>query len=468
MMGLRGLGRGPARTLRVAGVAFVFCSFLIAGACTSEGGVPNPDGKPAGESCEDDSECQSLTCKDGKCTPVTGGNPKDGIRNGDETDVDCGGLSAPPCADGKKCKVADDCQSGVCSGGVCKAPSPDDGIKNGDETDVDCGGSSAPKCAAGKSCEKHEDCASGGCNYAKKCADFPSCTLHHGGDTCGPGETGDPDAQHESCCAVVDDPHTGLRVGKYYVTAGRMRAFVERFGGNLQAWAETAPNWNSSWTRFLPSSMDEALYLLGPYNKRGCSVPNQGGRTYWQPPVDGSQDERSDFSQDVLDEKTLNCVTWYMAQAICHFDGGRLIASNEAFSLLSNGGTTAFPWGNSPRFQNKQQNDLYVHYYSYHTPNPPGDMRVSGGSPLDKAFFVPPPGRRPGSNNQIGVADALGNVLDWVNDGYNVFAWTGSWEEHGVPGIGVGSRQYTDNWPPSGRNDWRDGYYAIGARCVFE
>jgi hypothetical protein len=468
MLGLRRLDWRPARTSRAAGVASVFCLFLIAGACSSESdAIPNPKGKPAGEECTDGSECQSLTCKAGKCTPVTGGNPTDGVRNGDETDVDCGGLSAPPCADGKMCKRGDDCVNGVCGGGVCKAPSPDDGIKNGDETDVDCGGSKAPKCAAGKGCQKHEDCASGGCNYANKCADFPSCTGHHGGDTCGVGETGDGDAQHESCCAVVEDQNTGLRVGKYQVTAGRMRAFVERFDGNLQAWAETNPNgWDSSWTNRLPASMDDALFLLGPNNKRGCNVPNQGGRTYWQEAPNGDPDETSDFSKDVLDEKALNCVTWYLAQALCHFDGGRLISSDEAFSVLRNGGSSTFPWGDSPNFTKKQQMAQVVHFYSYHTPNPPDDMRTAGSSPLDKAFFVAPPGRRPLGNNQIGIADPVGNVMPWVNDGPNEFAWTGSWEEHGI--WGFGESQKKSKWPPTAGQGEANGYYAIGARCVFE
>lgn len=56
-----------------------------------------------------------------------GGGPtcSDGIQNGDETGVDCGG-SCPPCA-----------------------PTCSDGIQNGDETGVDCGGSSCPPCSGG-------------------------------------------------------------------------------------------------------------------------------------------------------------------------------------------------------------------------------------------------------------------------------------------------------------------------------
>ncbi|MDD5086693.1 MAG: plastocyanin/azurin family copper-binding protein [Candidatus Nanoarchaeia archaeon] len=41
-------------------------------------------------------------------------------------------------------------------------PSCDDGIKNGDETDVDCGGS-CDTCELGKSCEEDSDCGLGIC-----------------------------------------------------------------------------------------------------------------------------------------------------------------------------------------------------------------------------------------------------------------------------------------------------------------
>jgi hypothetical protein len=42
----------------------------------------------------------------------------DGLKNGDELDVDCGG-SCPPCADGKFCKLDTDCQSASCGAGHC-------------------------------------------------------------------------------------------------------------------------------------------------------------------------------------------------------------------------------------------------------------------------------------------------------------------------------------------------------------
>jgi cysteine-rich repeat protein len=45
----------------------------------------------------------------------------DGIQNGTETGVDCGGGICAPCAPGQGCNVASDCASGNCSGGVCVA-----------------------------------------------------------------------------------------------------------------------------------------------------------------------------------------------------------------------------------------------------------------------------------------------------------------------------------------------------------
>ena len=72
----------------------------------------------------------------------------DGIQNGDETGVDCGGSDCPDCPtceDG----IQNGDETGVdCGGPDCPdcpvVPTCDDGIQNGDETGVDCGG---PDCA---------------------------------------------------------------------------------------------------------------------------------------------------------------------------------------------------------------------------------------------------------------------------------------------------------------------------------
>lgn len=89
----------------------------------------------------------------------------DGVRNGDETDTDCGGPTcAARCEDFARCTLRGDCQSDVCIGGTCIAPSCNDGVRNGDETGNDCGGPTCQGCSLGQACLAEADCAEGTCN----------------------------------------------------------------------------------------------------------------------------------------------------------------------------------------------------------------------------------------------------------------------------------------------------------------
>ncbi len=115
--------------------------------------------------CEGDSECPN----DGHCVKAADSDNKvcvscaDGIKNQDETDVDCGG-SCGACDAKKACGIANDCKSEVCENKVCV--SCDDGVKNQDETDVDCGGSCS-RCAGDKACHEGKDCQNGVCEGGK-------------------------------------------------------------------------------------------------------------------------------------------------------------------------------------------------------------------------------------------------------------------------------------------------------------
>ena len=127
----------------------------------------------------------------------------DGLRNGGETDADCGG-SCGPCADGRACSATADCTSGVCQGGTCHAAACGDKVKNGSETGIDCGGACGP-CADGGSCSAAKDCASGVCE-GKVCA-AASCmdTVKNGSETatdCG-GACG-PCGDGQACAATTD------------------------------------------------------------------------------------------------------------------------------------------------------------------------------------------------------------------------------------------------------------------------
>src|SRR5271165_957374 len=92
---------------------------------------------PAQRVCLSGTDCQSRVCALGICAAPT---CIDGVQNGTESDIDCGGGVCAGCGNGKKCNLGTDCQSGVCTAGTCSpaAPTCSDGMKNGSETDVDC------------------------------------------------------------------------------------------------------------------------------------------------------------------------------------------------------------------------------------------------------------------------------------------------------------------------------------------
>lgn len=122
-----------------------------------------PSGAPpcgAGEGCVTANDCDSLVCTASKCAGATA---TDGVKNGAESDVDCGGAAAPACGEGLQCFVGADCTTGVCAGGTCQGAQANDGVKNGSETDVDCGGGAAPACGAGMGCKQATDCDSVNC-----------------------------------------------------------------------------------------------------------------------------------------------------------------------------------------------------------------------------------------------------------------------------------------------------------------
>ncbi|MCW5889977.1 MAG: hypothetical protein KIT14_05435 [bacterium] len=132
----------------------------LVGGCS--GGICQPP-------CSTGAECPSGVCSGGFCRVP---NCADGVANGAETDVDCGG-SAPNCvrcANGLGCHAPSDCVSGICTAGTCQPPTCTDGAKNGTETDVDCGGPSCPACGLGGTCQAGTDCASGRCAPNGRCS----------------------------------------------------------------------------------------------------------------------------------------------------------------------------------------------------------------------------------------------------------------------------------------------------------
>lgn len=88
----------------------------------------------------------------------------DQIRNGEETDIDCGG-SCGRCEVSSSCKSNADCEDSDCKGGTCTAFPCFNNVRDGNETDVDCGGD-CRTCSGGRACGAGADCASGTCQAA--------------------------------------------------------------------------------------------------------------------------------------------------------------------------------------------------------------------------------------------------------------------------------------------------------------
>jgi hypothetical protein len=262
-------------------------------------------------------------------------------------------------------------------GGAGGAGNAHDGVQNGTETDVDCGGDSLAKCAPSKKCKVDADCTVA-CSDAKRCVEAPSCRPHFGGDTCGAGEVGSGAEQHESCCRSLEVPgyadpaQPGKKVylDKYEVTAGRVRAFIEAITAeygkpDVKAWVTAHPPaiWNPAWTQFLPSDTDadtialpntpgqqgnvgtnysfgSALYVYVHGHNCYQGAGSYGFPTYWYP-ADVMTNQNGGLpraaTKEELDIKSMTCIPNAMLAAFCAWDGGQLATQAVLDTVTQNG-----------------------------------------------------------------------------------------------------------------------------------
>lgn len=103
----------------------------------------------------------------------------DQIRNGNESDIDCGGACGQ-CAIGDTCRATADCEDSTCERGTCTALPCVNGVRDGQETDVDCGGGACRQCAGGRGCLAATDCFSGTCRQDGTCDELSSVSFAAG------------------------------------------------------------------------------------------------------------------------------------------------------------------------------------------------------------------------------------------------------------------------------------------------
>lgn len=97
--------------------------------------------------CSPDALCEAGSCANDSCDGGGCESCQDGAQNQTETDIDCGGGACAPCPDDARCNVPSDCAGELCEGNVCSSPTCSDGILNQNETSPDCGGVCGATCS---------------------------------------------------------------------------------------------------------------------------------------------------------------------------------------------------------------------------------------------------------------------------------------------------------------------------------
>jgi formylglycine-generating enzyme required for sulfatase activity len=261
-------------------------------------------------------------------------------------------------------------------------------------------------------------------------------------------------------------------LGVYEVTAARFATFVDATAGNLRGAAAGLAGFAAAHAQYLPTTRGEVDDALGPACKFRGDPRNFGARTWWSQDVedavagimtdqnDRAADIRADATKERLAAKPSNCVSYYMAEAFCAWDGGRLPTSEEwIYAALGGEELREYPWG-SGRTHERLVTDL---------------NRSQNGGPADAQFTFPedfpyfdngmnayhiaPPGRKPAGASRWGQQDMAGNVLEWMADILGPDAGIvrgGSWEGH----ADANAVAYT-NYPLDRT------YGSVGFRCAY-
>jgi cysteine-rich repeat protein len=185
-----------------------------------------------GYQCGSGGDCLNGVCGNGFCLEAS---CTDNVKNGSETDVDCGG-TCDVCAILEACSAPADCVSGICSNGTCAAPTCSDMVKNGAESDVDCGGGACPFCPDSLGCVSSTDCGSGVCTNNVCAPTVCGDSIKGAAEQCDDGNALSGDCCSSTCsleanCEVEvnDNPGKGL-VSATFPQTGLIKARIMPIG----------------------------------------------------------------------------------------------------------------------------------------------------------------------------------------------------------------------------------------------
>ncbi|MDF2697540.1 MAG: hypothetical protein K0S65_5923 [Labilithrix sp.] len=319
----------------------------------------NKAGADCGADCGNDCKSSSGGSSGASSSGASSGGIE-GVIDGTETDVDCGGGNAPKCGEGKSCLVDSDCE-------------------------VAC--SYAKKCVGAPSCKTHlggDTCGLG--EVGESGAEHESCCR----SLVVPGYS---DPAHAGKAVYLDKYEiTAGRIRAF------VEHLASENNGNpdVKRWiAEHRPEiWDSAWDAFLPTDYENGSAIIGrrllgdprpeDNNEQGPPGPGvilppptdelryfginyqfnseiyvdlhgnncgtypgtYGFPTYWYPPDVLARDgqlPRADGvgyrgqpipAKELLDVKSMNCITNAMLAAFCAWDGGQL-ATDEVLDYIT-------------------------------------------------------------------------------------------------------------------------------------
>jgi alpha-tubulin suppressor-like RCC1 family protein len=236
-----------------------------------------------GSVCTAGSDCLSGVCTRGMCMAAS---CTDRLKNGTETDTDCGGASCSPCADGDACTARGDCLSGVCTDGICMAPSCTDRAKNGTETAIDCGGASCPPCADGRGCAVAADCQSGVCTGGVCAVSSCGDGVVQAPEACDDGNSSNDDSCRNDCTRPAV---AALAVGAYHTCTlldnGSIKCWGDNYTGPLglgdTEWHGNQPGEMGDNLPTVNLGTGRTAVALSAGGYHTCALLNDGGVKCW-------------------------------------------------------------------------------------------------------------------------------------------------------------------------------------------
>jgi formylglycine-generating enzyme required for sulfatase activity len=200
----------------------------------------------------------------------------------------------------------------------------------------------------------------------------------------------------------MNDPATvgSFRLGKYEVTVGRFRAFVQA-GMGTQASPPSAgagahakiagSGWEPSWKTNLVANTQALVAAVK------CNATFQ---TWTDTP--GANEDRP-----------MNCLTWYEAMAFCAWDGGYLPTEAEwSYAAMGGEQQRAYPWS-SP----SESLTVDGSHASYLDGTNCLSDKMAGCGLTDLVAV----GTKPAGDGRFGHSDLAGNVAEWTLDWLSVY-----------------------------------------------